>query len=356
MAAVTVEGNGTEDSCINYTTQGFLIVAAFNRTSACLAFLACLLVIGTILLFKKYMLYTQRLILYLSVSAALYSLSQAAGASVFFPMNDSYSYSAYCIWSGFFFQHTGWMLLVSLSIVVADMYARVVLQKVTAHREWIYILAIFVFPLLVNWIPFIGPAYGQAGTWCWIRTVNYDDNCSVYVLGRVWQFALAYGPLFVICVVAFVLYILLVRYLYKHKYTGKYDPQKAKQRKMMLKEARPFLIYPWIFLFINGVSLVNRIASAAVGSDQSSILALWGINAALVSSQGGIAAILFGLDLDTLRRLFQVRSYMCCCQRKVKEYPITISEHTDSYKKEPNGLHSNHGHKQGVTPRDQQHV
>ena len=327
MAAVG-EGNG---SCNNFTSRGFIIITAINKASACVTLLACLLVIGTILLFKKYMLYTQRLILYLSVSAALHSLSQAAGASVFFPMNDSYNYSAYCIWSGFFFQYTGWMFLVSLSIIVADMYARVVLQKETPHREWIYILAIFVLPLLVNWIPFIDHAYGQAGPWCWIRSVNYDDNCSIYPLGLVWQVVLLYGPLFTLCIVAIVLSILLVRHLYRHKYTGKYDPHEDKQKKLMLKEAIPFVIYPWIFLFINGVSLMHRIV-VAVTHDQRRILVLWGASVVLTITQGGIATVIFGLDLDTLRRLFQVSSYLCCCQQKVEEYPVNMHEQTDSYR------------------------
>ena len=347
MAGVTGEGNGTllsEHSCNNYTSQEFVIIAAIGRASASVATLACLLVIGAILLFKSYVLYTQRLILYFSITAALYSLSQVVGTTVLFPKNESYSYTAYCIWSGFFYQQTGWMLMMSLSIVVVDMYVRVVHQKETARYERLFLLAIFVIPLLVNWIPFIGLSYGQAGPWCWIRAVNYDENCTSHVLGLVWRIVLGYGPLLGICIGAGVIYILIVRhiYKYKHKYTGKYDPQKAKIRKMMLKEARPFLIYPWVFLFINAVSLVNRIAGAAVGSNQNSILVLWGSNAVLTSIQGGLAALIFGLDLATLRRLFQASSYTCCCQRKIKEYPMTIAEQSDSFKDTSSKLNGNH--------------
>ena len=302
-----------------------------SRGTSVISLLACLLVAATILLFKKYIFFTQRLVLYLCIAAGLYSIAIATGATVYFPMDGSYSYSAYCVWSGFSFQHTTWLLLLAFLVIFLDMYMRVGLQKDTTRFELIYVLIIFGVPLLFNWIPFIDSSYGPAGPWCWIRAINFDDGCTIHIEGVIWQSALLYIPLLLVCIVAIVLYILMVHKIYRIRYTERFDPQAATKRKNMLKEARPFLIYPWVFVVVILISLTNRIASS-LEPDEQKIIVLFCLNAAGTSLLGGTAVVIFGLDIGTLRRLLQVRSYSCCRREVVSDYPVVITESGDSFR------------------------
>ena len=314
-------------SCTIYGSQ-YDIAVALDIATALLSLIASVFVAATILMFKKYIMFVQRLILYLCMTAGLYSIAIVTrSVTHFVDDQESYNSSTFCICSGFFFQHAGFMFFISLFIVILDMYLRVAKQKDTSRFEIFYLLVIIIGPLSIDWIPFIGSSYGKDGPWCWIRSVNYDANCTTNILGLALRISVGYGPLCIGSVVAILLYILMVRHLYRLKYTGKYDPQKERTRKLLLKEVRPFLIYPWIALFIVLFSFVNRLVSAFVETNQVS----WSINAVSGSLQGAIAVIMFGLNFETLRRLLKVKHYPCCCQRKIREYPVDIMDYTDSY-------------------------
>ena len=82
------------NKCYSNLTSVFVIIAGVSRGTSVISLLACLLVAATILLFKKYIFFTQRLVLYLCIAAGLYSIAIATGATVYFPMDGSYSYSA----------------------------------------------------------------------------------------------------------------------------------------------------------------------------------------------------------------------------------------------------------------------
>ena len=317
-------------STVNCTIYGsqYDIAVAIDIATALISLLASVFVAATIIIFKKFIMFVQRLILYLCMTAGLYSIGIATRSATHFVDDpQSFNSSTFCIWSGFFFQHTGFMFFVSLLLVILDMYLRVVKQKDTSRFEILYLLIIIIGPLSVNWIPFIGSSYGKDGPWCWIRSINYDANCSTNILGLALRISVGYSPLFVGGIVAIVLYILMVRYLYRLKYTGKYDPQKERTRKLLFKEVRPFLIYPWIALSIVLFSFVNRLVSAFTETNQVT----WSIDAVSGSLQGAIAVTVFGLNFETIRRLMKIKNCLCCSQRKITEYPVDITDYTDSY-------------------------
>ena len=318
--------------CYQNISSKFVDIAVINTCSSFLSLLACLLVIATILLFKKHIFFNQRLVFYLCLAGAANGTAGVARASAYFPTNGTYSYSAYCAWSGFSIQVTIWIFYLALLVVYVDMYLRIVKQKDTTRFEMLYILAIFLLPLVFTWIPFTYSAYGQAGPWCWIRAINFDQNCTVFLPGLLSRYVLNYLPLIAMCVIGFILYILMVRHIYVTRFTGIYDPQAATTRKTMLKEARPFLIYPWIFLGIQLVSLINRAVS---GEYTYIVIVLWMLNGLLSPLQTGIAAVAFGLDTVTIRRLFKYKSYhgyLCCQQEIVKEYDFEVPDRTDSFR------------------------
>ena len=328
-----MEGSSELHDAINNCSGSgdYIVASAINAASAFGSLLICLFVMATILLYKKYIIPTQQLILFLCIAAILASLAMLIDAIADFINPGSHSFSTFCLLSGFIFQQTHASFYISIMAIVVDMYMRIVKQKDTTRFTKLYFFTIFIFPFLFNWIPFIELSYGGTGPWCWIRTVNNNENCTTHKLGVVLKFTNGYIPILAGCIVCIVLYILIVRHLHRLKYTGKYDPQKEKLRKQLIKEAMPFLIYPWVFFAINFISLLTGLVAISLGRSQANITFLWSINGAVGSAQGGIAAVIFGLQLETLQRLFRMKSYLGCCQHKVKEYPAILPDRSDSF-------------------------
>lgn len=309
----------------------FIIVSAIIISFSLTSLMLSLFVAATILVYKKYKIPTQKLVLYLCIAAGLHATARSLAAGAHLVHLNPKTFSIYCAASGFAFQHTASIFLLALLVIYVDMYLRIVKHKDTAHFHIFYILIIFVSPILLNWIPFIESSYGEIGPWCWIRDTNNDSNCTQHVLGFVFQIGLGYAPVLVGCCVALALYTLMVRQLHLLKYTGKHDPQMEQLRKQLLKEATSsFLIYPWIFLIFNTIVFACKVAAFTLGHSHSNIIVPWSIDAGIGSIQGGIAVVIFGLNFETLYYLLQVKAYLCCCQRSVKEYPVIIPTHTDS--------------------------
>ena len=320
-----------EGLCYVNSTSKFKIIAAVNVAGSFVSLAACLLVTVSILMFKKYIIFSQKLILYLCIAGALNSIAAITRETSYFPDNGSYNYNAYCAWSGYSIQVTIWMFYTALLVVIIHMYLTVVKQKDTHNIvKKVYAILIFIPPVLFNLLPFSTSSYGPAGPWCWIRAINFDRNCSKEVWGIVWRYTLSYVPLLGVALIGILLYILMACHIYRARFTSMYDPQAGAARKAMLKEIRPFLIYPWLFLVILLIAFINRIVVISV-TDEDVIVALWIINAAATSSQGGLAAVTFGLDLNTLRRLFNTKSYTCCRWDIVTEYHIQVPDRTDSF-------------------------
>ena len=320
-----------EQLCYINSTSKFDIIAAVNVAGSFVSLAACLLVIASILMFKKYIIFNQKLILYLSIAGALNSIAAITRATSYFPDNGSYNYNAYCAWSGYSIQVTIWMFYTALLVVIVHTYSTIVKQKDTLNIvKKVYAILIFVPPVLFNLLPFSTSNYGPAGPWCWIRAINFDQNCSKDDFGIVWRYTLSYVPLLGVVLIGILLYILIACHIYRVRFTSMYDPQAGATRKAMLKEIRPFLIYPWLFLIILLISFMNRIV-ATFAKDEDVIVALWILNAAATSSQGGLAAVIFGLDLNTLRRMFNTKTYTCCRRDRVTEYQIHVPDRTDSF-------------------------
>ena len=318
------EGNNPEDTggCFNFTT-GLIIIAGIDTACAIISILACLFVILLILIYKKFCIFFQRINLYITIAAAVYSIATATGASGYYPMHDQYNFNAYCIWSGFFYQVTAWMLVGAVCIGVADVYLRVVLYRDTHKYELIYIGIIFGLPFITSWLPFIESTYGQDGPWCWIRVINNDRNCSTHVYGLVLQFAIWYIPLILTCIGVVIIYALLLHDIRKRKYQGKYDPRIEELRRVQMKVVKPYLIFPWLFIVITVLAAANAV-SGVLGKNQVYLVPLWGINAVLTPLQGGILALLFGLDAEMLQRLFCQKPCASCREDDVVDYSISI--------------------------------
>ena len=285
--------NITAGCLTEYSSIEFQVVAIVRAVSGGISVLASLLVILLIVLFKKHLFFTQRLILYLSIASMLNGLAIALQGATYYP--DNKHTDVYCSLSAFFEQTTHWSLLLAVASITLDIYLTAI-HRVQRRRESIYPVVIFISPILFNWIPFVNDAYGQAGPWCWI--VNECE--SIY--GLVYRYVLWYVPFYSIIIGIIIIYLIVYLSIrnQKRKYQGNFNPNRDKETQQMMKEIIPLIYYPIIFLFLQIPSTMNRIAELFTEKQQ---LPLWFLHGFFSPLQGGLICIVYALDPETRDRL-----------------------------------------------------
>ena len=320
--------NSTDISCSPFDKEIYSIVAAVAAISGFISLVASCFIIFIIILFKKWNFFSQRLILYLAITAALESLSFVL-QKVDYKNQTSPSYDNYCVFTGFINQVSNWMILNAVTSITVFLLFSAFSYKQLERFEVFFIVFIFFFPLTFNWIPFIETAYGKAGPWCWIRSHN-KDTCEKFEFGQVLQVVLWYIPLYTIMFGLLVAYIATVVKLHrtKRKWTGEYDPQANKIRDLTARELTRLIAYPLIYFLLNIPILVNHIHRLEDNNNPEPIL--WFISAAIFPLEGGIIAIAFSLDPETRKRLnaanFTAAFREFCANKEVDEYPIEDGE------------------------------
>lgn len=309
-------GNDSGD-CSPFDSDDYTIVAAISTMTSIVSLLACLFMIGVIVLYKKYLIFTQRLILYLAIAATLASLS----TTLHIAERDGPEWL--CIAGGYLDQTTSWSVLIAVTCITINLTLVVLFHKNTKKLEKPFLFFIFIFPFAISWIPFIKDAYGESGAWCWIRFE--DDDCDTFRFGVILQLVLWYIPLYILFAILTVVYVIILVKLKRdrHKWTGKYDPTAEEMKRMMQKEIRPLLWFPLIYLLLYLIPLVNRIEGAA----GDPVLTLWILTAILFPLQGGFVTLVFTLDPETFKRLrwSEFRAAVIrLCKKDVQEYPMTV--------------------------------
>lgn len=304
-------------------------VAVIAASTGTFSLLASMAVISVIVLFKKYNFFIQRLILYLCITAALNSMSIMMRFSRLAPKSSDWA--RVCI-AAAFDQTTLWALNIAFCCLTFNMLIAVIFNRSTKGLEMGYIFLIFVSPFLFNWIPFLQESYGEAGAWCWIRTKNYHDGCSVHMLGRWFKYALWYVPHYVMLVVLLVAYVVIVINVIRKRnhWRGLYstEPAVRAQQQLMTELVMPIIFYPLGFFILTLVPLINRVYDTFDGPNY----VLWVLHASLSPLQGGYIALVYVLDKDTMRRLNlrELRAYLFHRRTPVEDYPATRG-FTDSY-------------------------
>ena len=288
-------------NCGHQSGHTYKIVGILHCCSAGVSFISCLFVIGLIILFKKYRFFEQRLILYLSVTALVYSLAAALTKTDFITINSLTE--DYCKWIGFISQYTQWSLLLAVAIITFDIMLRVISKTSTQPLETAYVVIVTFFPATLNWVPFLWDLYGPSGTWCWIKTdtLNDSNECVKNKKGIILQFSLWYGPLFLVLVAILITYVFIIALLRRQRRRMNiYNPEEMMTQQRMRREVFVLLWYPIIYMIINLFPLSNRTVSAVRGEP---LLPLWILHAIISPLQGGFIAIVYGLDKQTLKKL-----------------------------------------------------
>ena len=315
--------------CSVFDTKDYVTVAIISACSAFVSSLLCIFVISLILMLKKYVFFIQRLVLYLSITALINSLSIVLRLYRIGYQLQSQALTVLCIAAAFIDQTSMWSLFMAFTAITFTLLMTVVFHKNTSRLEWVYVVMIFLSPLLFNWIPFIGDTYGQSGAWCWIRNVNYDDNCTEHGFGTVLQYVLWYIPAYVLLFVLVLVYIFIIICVVRQK-MRKYDNEETiKVQNTLHQEVLPLLFYPIGLFLLNVFPLANRVQASLTTDDP--IRALWVLHAVFSPLQGGYIALVYILDRDTLKRLTG-RNLLVYFRRDdgVKEYPASVDDRTES--------------------------
>lgn len=302
----------------------------------CLAFVASIFLTSMILLmilFKKYMFFTQKLILYLALISLCYELNVMLNVSALDAYRSSDSLN-YCYITGFVEQLTIWWVFMAYACIVVDIFLKAVFEIFNEKLAYVYLLIILLSPLSFSWIPFIHLSFGPAGAFCWIRNVNLED-CTHFSFGFWLRFALYYIPLYSLMIVLVVLMIVAVLFIRRKRKKTLRTADEKTIMKMMEKEIRPLIYYPFILILINLFPLIRRFYEIRSSTDPL-YYALSVIAIVIFRFQGILITLVFMMDPETRKKLNRKEigaALQRWCQTEdsvVQEYPME-KVHTDSH-------------------------
>lgn len=256
-----------------------------RRVIASISLVGCVFMILVIWLFRKYLAFAQRLILYLSIAAMCDCIA--------YLMGELHPDGIVCDFQAWWLTFFDWAVLLWVNCITVNLFFNVVRGTTTDKYEWLYHVVCWGISLLMSLLPFIGDHYGPAGGWCWIKDTS----------GWQWRVGIWYGPLFVIIVILFVVYVYISCILSKKADTweGTYDPDTERAKQMLKDDIKPLRAYPFVYLAATFFPLINRIQNATdVNHPVFALVLLASISAPL---HGALNAIVFGLDRETRRRL-----------------------------------------------------
>ena len=324
------EENSTRTPCVaDFNTVDFKVQAALRSLIGLFSSACCALVVVIVVLFKKYKFYTQRLILYLAIAAMIHAFSNTLTRVNYYsprPIEDPY-----CNFGGLLNHYTAANEVLSVCFVTLNLVVKALFYRSTVKAEPLIVAAIFLLPASWYWVPVWLNAYGTAGGWCTIRTLNSD--CTRYKYEPWLQLGLRYIPLYSLMLITLVSIVLVAMKtsMSSTKWAGRWDSVAMMSLK---KEIRSVIWYPIIFLLFNIFSLTNQIVRAATGQMPPSALIYLRI---LTSTfRGAFIALAFALDKETRKRLRLAQCKAACLEwlgrrETVEEYGLSDTQFVESF-------------------------
>ena len=303
------ESNGTDGfdiSCFDvYSDPRYTALAVMNIVFSIASILCLLVAISIIVLFKKYMYFSQKLILYLCIASLFYAVSNCLNVTPSDVATNTAS-RGYCIVMGFLDQTIYWWMIMSMAIIMIDVFIRVAFETDTQKYKIPYIIGILVPPLVISWIPFLYLSYGPAGVFCWIRNRNYED-CSTFSIGNYFRFSVYYIPFYILMFILAVLLALslcIARRKRKQWITGNLGKETKELQKKIASEIRPLIGYPVLFMIISIIPLISRIYDATnPPEDDVFYYILFVLLVAVYRLIGVTVSLIFVLDKETRKHL-----------------------------------------------------
>ena len=104
------------------------IIVTAHRTSSSLSLAGCMFMIFTIWLFRRYVVFSQRLVLYLSIGSLL--------DSVAYLVDPSLVGGGLCQFQAWFMNFSNWNVLLLVASITLSLFINVVKFTATSQFEW----------------------------------------------------------------------------------------------------------------------------------------------------------------------------------------------------------------------------
>ena len=302
-------GSGSNGSCFDiYKDNYYIGVAALSVVLSILSCICLLAVIVIIVLFRKYVYFNQKLILYLCIASVFFSFNTLINVTPA-DVDTNPASKGYCIVMGFVNHLVLWWQILCVVVIMIDIFIRVVFERDTQRYKIPYVIGILAPPIVVSWIPFIKLAYGPAGVSCWIRDTEYGDlDCMPFHFGTYLRFSLFYVPFYFVMISLSVLpfITLYVARRKKRRWIGARNlgKEKIETQKKIVSEIRPLVGYPIAFIVVSVVPLILRIYEIfKPGDNDIFFYILYVFLIILHRLLGVIIALIFALDPETRKKL-----------------------------------------------------
>ena len=314
------------------------------------SFLSCLFIIGMIailILLQRYKFFTQRLSLYLAITAFGYSASNSVDfTSYYAPTNTIALY--YCRVIGYVQTTAIEFFYMATAVIMIVVFIEVTCKRATDRMEVFFVFLIFGLPLLITWIPFVTDDYGPLGSGplgssCWLTIIDME-TCEISTTGVALIIAIYFVPTKLIMVIVSILLLVTLIFVKRQRKVAKMQYEqdnKHQMRKQLETELRPLMTYPVIVLVANLLAFAAFLAMRFKGENVY-VNVIGTIIFVLFPLQGAFITIAYTMVSDTRRKLkprelkFYCRRCCACCiykmnsKRSVAEYETGIPK-SDSW-------------------------
>ncbi len=297
------------NSLFNFTQQQLSSNTAISVVLQSLATLSCLFVVCFILCTRLQHQFSYRLILYLMLIDAVYSLTvmlqigpviyiQDKGVSV----RDGWEGA--CTSVAYINQMMESAKLTIVAWIVFYLFVMAVwkVQLNKLRHEVTGLMITLVIPLLKDWLPFYWNMYGLTGMWCWIKIV--DDNCNPkYGLAVGLMFAVEYGPVLLISVFTAVCFITMLVRLHRDAAKAEISWRGVSDTST-LKAGLPLIAFPIMYMIIFLFRIGHRIYfTVNVLDTKTPFATFWLIHTIAVGLAALIVPSTFACHPNTVRKL-----------------------------------------------------
>lgn len=220
-------------------------IDALHKTFSSLSLIGSFLVLVLILLLKEYRMVSQKMIMFMVMSAFVDSIAYLMGG-----INTTHG--PVCDAQSFLMQYFDWATLLWVTMISTNLIL-IVKNKQAANYYWIYHCVVWIGALFFAVLPYFENAYGHAGLWCWIKRDHSD-----------YRFGTWFIPLLIIIISMFfsLLYVIYSVFQATKAQAGTtLATQNVNER--YRDELKPLALYPIVYVVFSIPTLMYRIDDAS---------------------------------------------------------------------------------------------
>lgn len=267
--------------CINQTTAEVGQIVTILGSIGAAGVVVCTMSTIVILCLRTYKVFTDRLVLYIMLTAILYSLVATLQLLTLARREmPAHTYDGVCKAIGYLHVYA---LLAQVSVhglMSLHLLLFAVFHFEVSRHEKLVIGAILFLPLFVAAVPFITDSYGPSVAWCWIKShrIGRHDHTAF-----VEQMALGYAPQVVVMAFSLCVAVTVLCIIRRHS---------NNEHQQAVRNTLHLVFYPLVIELLCLLGMTNRIYHYVI-SDPYCQVAMWYLAALFVPMKGTVIALTF---------------------------------------------------------------